>query len=41
VTIAEQVVTAAPTGGILGIGGDVVTDSERRFRDRLATVLND
>jgi hypothetical protein len=41
VTIAEQVVTAAPSGGILGIGGDVVTDSERRFRDRLATVLND
>jgi hypothetical protein len=40
VTIAEQVVTAAPTGGILGVGGDVVSDSERRFRDRLATVLN-
>ena len=41
VTIAEQVVTASPSGGILGIGGDLVTDSERRFRDRLATVLND
>lgn len=41
VTIAEQVVTAAPTGGILGVGGDVVTDSERVFRDRLAAVLND
>ncbi|WP_089255334.1 hypothetical protein [Asanoa hainanensis] len=41
VTIAEQVVTAAPSGGILGIGGDVVTDTERAFRDRLATVLND
>jgi hypothetical protein len=41
VTIAEQVVTAAPTGGMLGIGGDMVTDSERRFRDRLATVLTD
>ncbi|GIF70281.1 hypothetical protein Ais01nite_83160 [Asanoa ishikariensis] len=41
VTIAEQVVTAAPSGGILGIGGDVVTDTERAFRDKLATVLND
>ncbi len=41
VTIAEQVVTAAPTGGILGVGGDVVSDSERAFRDRLAAVLND
>jgi hypothetical protein len=41
VTIAEQVVTAAPTGGILGVGGDVVSDSERVFRDRLAAVLND
>jgi len=41
VTIAEQVVTAAPSGGMLGIGGDVVTDSERRFRDELSAVLND
>ncbi|GIF74376.1 hypothetical protein [Asanoa siamensis] len=41
VTIAEQVVTAAPSGGILGVGGDVVTDTERVFRDRLAAVLND
>jgi hypothetical protein len=41
VTIAEQVVTAAPSGGILGIGGDVVSDSERTFRDQLAAVLND
>lgn len=41
VEIAEQVVTAASTGGILGLGGDVVSDSERRFRDRLAQVLND
>lgn len=39
--IAEQVVTAASTGGVLGIGGDAVTDSERRFRDELAHVLND
>ncbi|MEU4371209.1 hypothetical protein ACIBBG_19015 [Micromonospora chersina] len=41
VEIAEQVVGAASTGGILGLGGDVVSDSERRFRDRLAHVLND
>ncbi|MDO3704087.1 hypothetical protein Q3W71_20700 [Micromonospora sp. C28SCA-DRY-2] len=41
VEIADQVVGAASTGGILGLGGDVVSDSERRFRDRLAQVLND
>ena len=41
VEIAEQVVTAASTGGLLGLGGDVVSDSERRFRDRLSHVLND
>ncbi|SDZ33651.1 hypothetical protein SAMN05444365_110127 [Micromonospora pattaloongensis] len=41
VGIAEQVVTAAPTGGMLGIGGDIVSDSERRFRDELSHVLND
>lgn len=41
VEIAEHVVTAASTGGILGLGGDVVSDSERRFRDRLSQVLND
>lgn len=41
VEIAEQVVTAASSGGILGLGGDVVSDSERRFRDRLSEVLND
>lgn len=40
VTIAEQVVTAAPSGGILGIGGDVITEGERNFRDRLAQVLS-
>lgn len=39
--IAEQVVGAASTGGVLGIGGETVTESERRFRDRLAHVLND
>ncbi|MFI5487060.1 hypothetical protein ACIBXA_10635 [Micromonospora echinaurantiaca] len=41
VEIADQVVGAASTGGILGLGGDVVSPSERRFRDRLAQVLND
>ncbi|RKN39429.1 hypothetical protein [Micromonospora endolithica] len=41
VDIAEQVVGAASSGGLLGLGGDVVSDSERRFRDRLSQVLND
>ncbi|MCW3817503.1 hypothetical protein ONA91_23910 [Micromonospora sp. DR5-3] len=41
VEIAEQVVGAAASGGLLGLGGEVVSDSERRFRDRLAQVLND
>jgi hypothetical protein len=41
VSIAEQVVTASPSGGVLGIGGEQVTESERRFRDRLSAVLND
>ncbi|MFG3421454.1 hypothetical protein [Micromonospora sp. NPDC047730] len=41
VDIAEQVVGAASSGGILGLGGDVISDSERRFRDRLSQVLND
>jgi hypothetical protein len=39
--IAEQVVSAAPSGGLLGVGGDIVSDSERRFRDELSHVLND
>ncbi|MCO1599624.1 hypothetical protein M8C17_31150 [Micromonospora sp. RHAY321] len=41
VKIAEQVVGAAASGGLLGLGGESVSDSERRFRDRLAHVLND
>ncbi|SCE69814.1 hypothetical protein GA0070607_0502 [Micromonospora coriariae] len=41
VEIAEQVVGAASSGGLLGLGGEPVSDSERRFRDRLAQVLND
>lgn len=41
VSIAEQVVTAAPSGGMLGIGGDLVTEPERRFRDELSRALQD
>ncbi|MFY1585613.1 hypothetical protein ACN267_14010 [Micromonospora sp. WMMD734] len=41
VEIADQVVGAASSGGLLGIGGDQVSDSERKFRDRLSQVLND
>ena len=39
VEIAESVVGAASTGGVLGIGGDQITESERAFRDELAKVL--
>ena len=41
VEIAETVVGAASSGGVLGIGGDVVTDNERSFRDDLAKALSD
>jgi hypothetical protein len=41
VEIAESVVGAASTGGVLGIGGEQVTDSERAFRDDLARALAD
>ncbi len=41
VTIAEQVAGASRSGGVLGVGGDVVSESERRFRDELAAVLQD
>jgi hypothetical protein len=40
-SIAEQVVTAASSGGLLGLGGEQVSESERRFRDRLSAALND
>jgi alkyl sulfatase BDS1-like metallo-beta-lactamase superfamily hydrolase len=40
-SIAEQVVSAASSGGMLGLGGEVVTDSERKFRDALSHMLND
>ncbi len=39
VEIADSVVGAASTGGVLGIGGEAVTDDERAFRDRLGKVL--
>jgi hypothetical protein len=41
VTIADEVVGAASTGGVLGIGGTAVSEAERGFRDELAGVLND
>ncbi|MCM4079022.1 hypothetical protein [Paractinoplanes hotanensis] len=41
VEIAESVVGAASTGGVLGLGGETVTDSERAFRDDLAKVFSD
>jgi hypothetical protein len=41
VEIAESVVGAASTGGVLGIGGETVTDTEREFRDALAKALAD
>ncbi|HTJ39407.1 MAG TPA: hypothetical protein VL738_39780 [Dactylosporangium sp.] len=39
VTLADEVVGAARTGGVLGLGGDQVTPAERTFRDELATAL--
>ena len=41
VEIAESVVGAASTGGVLGIGGETVTETEREFRDDLAKMLFD
>ena len=41
VEIADTVVGAASTGGVLGLGGEAVTASERDFRDQLAKALND
>jgi hypothetical protein len=41
VEIADTVVGAASTGGVLGIGGETVTESERAFRDELAKSLTD
>jgi hypothetical protein len=41
VEIADIVVGAASSGGVLGIGAETVTDSERAFRDSLAKALAD
>jgi hypothetical protein len=40
-TIAEQVVGAASSGGVLGIGGDRVTEAEQTFLHRLGVTLGD
>ena len=39
VEIADEVVGAASSGGVLGIGAESVTESERSFRDQLAKIL--
>ncbi|WP_229072535.1 hypothetical protein [Actinoplanes sp. DH11] len=39
VEIADEVVGAASTGGLLGLGAESVTESERSFRDDLAKIL--
>jgi hypothetical protein len=39
VEIADTVVGAASSGGVLGIGGEPVTDRERAFRDQLGQAL--
>jgi hypothetical protein len=41
VTIAEQVVAAAPTGGLFGIGGEQVSAAEGRFVHQLSEALRD
>ncbi|GAA3392629.1 hypothetical protein [Cryptosporangium minutisporangium] len=41
VEVAESVVGAASSGGLLGIGGEAVTEDERAFRDDLAKTLTD
>jgi hypothetical protein len=41
VTIAETVVEAVPSGGVLGFGGDQVTEAEQTFVHRLTVALDD
>ncbi|WP_073260932.1 hypothetical protein [Cryptosporangium aurantiacum] len=41
VEVAESVVGAASSGGVLGLGGETVTETERAFRDDLAKALTD
>src|SRR5687768_3560949 len=37
--ITDVVISAAKTGGFLGLGGALITPSEQRFRDRLVLAL--
>ncbi|GGJ86076.1 hypothetical protein GCM10010123_14590 [Pilimelia anulata] len=41
VSVADAVIGAVRSGGVLGVGGERVTDAERRFRDELAAVCAD
>jgi hypothetical protein len=38
-TITDDVIAAAKSDGVLGIGGALITPLEQRFRDRLASIL--
>ena len=40
-TIADEVVVAARSGGVMGIGGDLMTEHELEFRERLAAALDE
>jgi hypothetical protein len=37
--VTDEVITAARSDGLLGVGGAVVTKAEQNFRDRLAQIL--
>jgi hypothetical protein len=37
--ITDRVIEAVRTGDFMGVGGELVTESEHRFRDQLAEVL--
>ncbi len=41
VTIAQAVVGSARSGGVLGVGGEWISESERRFVDELSSILRD
>jgi hypothetical protein len=38
-SITDRVIEAVRTGDFMGVGGELVTQSEHRFRDQLAEVL--
>jgi hypothetical protein len=38
-SITDRVIEAVRTGDFMGVGGELVTESEHRFRDQLAEVL--